>query len=132
VPKVPKEESDDDDDDDDDEEEDDDEDDDEESDESDSEPEPKTTEKPTEKPTENAPAVKSPLLTGHRVSVTSDMDDVSLDSGEYIYSARNKGYVMCACWAVHACSAGAFCTPSLAPPTYASAYVNVCWSQDSS
>ncbi|KAI4625719.1 hypothetical protein J4E80_002852 [Alternaria sp. BMP 0032] len=73
VPKLPKEESDDseEDDDDDDDDEDEDEDD---SDESESEPE------IVNKPTETAPAAKSPLLTGHRVSVTSDMDDVSLDS----------------------------------------------------
>lgn len=32
-----------------------------------------------EKPSEDTPAAKSPLLTAHRVSVTSDMDDVSLD-----------------------------------------------------
>ena len=102
VPKVPKEESDDDDDDDDDDDEEE-EDDEEESDESDNEPEPKAVEKPSE----DTPAAKSPLLTGHRVSVTSDMDDVSLDSGEYTYWAWNKNYVMCACRLVHTSRAGA-------------------------
>lgn len=29
----------------------------------------------------NAPPAKSPLLTAHRISVTSDMDDVSLEEG---------------------------------------------------
>jgi hypothetical protein len=86
VPKVPKQESSDDDDEDEEDDDDDDDDEEEESDESDSEPEPKAAEKPSE----TAPAAKSPLLTGHRVSVTSDMDDVSLDSGEYIYSVRNN------------------------------------------
>lgn len=83
MPKLPKEESDDseEDDDDDDDDEDEDEDD---SDESESEPE------IVKKPTETAPAAKSPLLTGHRVSVTSDMDDVSLDSGEYTHSVRHN------------------------------------------
>ncbi|OSS50007.1 hypothetical protein B5807_04884 [Epicoccum nigrum] len=33
----------------------------------------------TETPTEEAPPAKSPLLTAHRISVTSDMDDVSLE-----------------------------------------------------
>ncbi|KAJ4342338.1 hypothetical protein N0V95_006961 [Ascochyta clinopodiicola] len=33
----------------------------------------------TETSTENAPPAKSPLLTAHRISVTSDMDDVSLE-----------------------------------------------------
>lgn len=32
---------------------------------------------------ENAPPAKSPLLTAHRISVTSDMDDVSLEEGRY-------------------------------------------------
>ena len=32
---------------------------------------------------ENAPAAKSPLLTAHRISITSDMDDVSLEEGPY-------------------------------------------------
>jgi hypothetical protein len=82
VPKVPKEESDDSEDDDEDDDDDDDEDEDD-SEEEESEPE------VVKKPSENAPAAKSPLLTGHRVSVTSDMDDVSLDSGEYIHSARH-------------------------------------------
>lgn len=36
---------------------------------------------PTETPTEDAPPAKSPLLTAHRISVTSDMDDVSLEEG---------------------------------------------------
>lgn len=121
VPKVPKEESDDDDDDDDDDDEEE-EDDEEESEESDNEPEPKAVEKPSE----DTPAAKSPLLTGHRVSVTSDMDDVSLDSGEYTYWAWKENYVMCACRLVHASRAGAICTHSLAPPTYASACVNAC------
>lgn len=35
----------------------------------------------TESPSEDAPAAKSPLLTAHRISVTSDMDDVSLEEG---------------------------------------------------
>ena len=38
-----------------------------------------------EKLGEGAPAAKSPLLTGHRISVTSDMDDVALDEGKCIY-----------------------------------------------
>jgi len=32
---------------------------------------------------ENAPPAKSPLLTAHRISVTSDMDDASLEEGPY-------------------------------------------------
>lgn len=32
-------------------------------------------------PAENTPSTKSPLLTAHRISVTSDMDDVSLEEG---------------------------------------------------
>ena len=32
---------------------------------------------------ENAPPAKSPLLTAHRISVASDMDDVSLEEGPY-------------------------------------------------
>ena len=39
-----------------------------------------------ETPSEDAPAKKSPLLTAHGVSVTSDMDDVSLDGGMYTLS----------------------------------------------
>jgi hypothetical protein len=35
----------------------------------------------TETSTEDAPPAKSPLLTAHRISVTSDMDDVSLEEG---------------------------------------------------
>jgi hypothetical protein len=35
----------------------------------------------TEASTEDAPPAKSPLLTAHRISVTSDMDDVSLEEG---------------------------------------------------
>ncbi|RMZ71266.1 GTPase-activating GYP5 [Pyrenophora seminiperda CCB06] len=54
---------------------------DEDSDESESEPEviEKPTEKAVEKHSEDAPAANSPLLTAHRVSVTSDMTDVSLE-----------------------------------------------------
>jgi hypothetical protein len=37
--------------------------------------------KDTNDSTDAAPT-KSPLLTAHRISVTSDMDDVSLDGGE--------------------------------------------------
>lgn len=121
VPKVPKEESSDDDDEE--EDDDDDEDDDEEeSDESDSEPEPKAAEKPSE----TAPAAKSPLLTGHRVSVTSDMDDVSLDSGEYTYSTRDNRQPCDGCTLGGLCfRARAICTHSMAPHTHASTYVNV-------
>ena len=36
----------------------------------------------TETPTEDAAPAKSPLLTAHRISVTSDMDDVSLEEGK--------------------------------------------------
>ena len=32
---------------------------------------------------EDAPPAKSPLLTAHRISVTLDMDDVSLEEGPY-------------------------------------------------
>jgi hypothetical protein len=35
----------------------------------------------TEAPVEDVPPAKSPLLTAHRISVTSDMDDVSLEEG---------------------------------------------------
>ncbi|CAE7023253.1 hypothetical protein PTT_04426 [Pyrenophora teres f. teres 0-1] len=51
------------------------------SDESESEPEviEKPVEKPAEKHSDDAPAANSPLLTAHRVSVTSDMTDVSLE-----------------------------------------------------
>ena len=35
----------------------------------------------TDTTTEDAPPAKSPLLTSHRISVTSDMDDVSLEEG---------------------------------------------------
>ena len=35
----------------------------------------------TETSTGDAPPAKSPLLTAHRISVTSDMDDVSLEEG---------------------------------------------------
>jgi hypothetical protein len=35
----------------------------------------------TETSTEDAAPAKSPLLTAHRISVTSDMDDVSLEEG---------------------------------------------------
>lgn len=35
----------------------------------------------TETSSENAAPAKSPLLTAHRISVTSDMDDVSLEEG---------------------------------------------------
>lgn len=35
----------------------------------------------TETSTDDAPPAKSPLLTAHRISVTSDMDDVSLEEG---------------------------------------------------
>ncbi|KAA8619168.1 GTPase-activating protein GYP5 [Pyrenophora tritici-repentis] len=56
-----------------------------------SESEPEVIEKPVEKPVEklaekhsdDAPAANSPLLTAHRVSVTSDMTDVSLEGGKY-------------------------------------------------
>jgi hypothetical protein len=37
----------------------------------------------SEHPGEDAPSAKSPLLTAHRISVTSDMDDVALDEGVY-------------------------------------------------
>jgi hypothetical protein len=41
-----------------------------------------STETPAETSTEDAPPpAKSPLLTAHRISVTSDMDDVSLEEG---------------------------------------------------
>jgi hypothetical protein len=83
LPKAPKEDTDDSEDDDEDDDDDDDDDDDEEDDSDELESEPEAAKKPSE----TAPAAKSPLLTGHRVSVTSDMDDVSLDSGEYIFSA---------------------------------------------
>jgi hypothetical protein len=36
----------------------------------------------SESPSGEASSTKSPLLTAHRISVTSDMDDVSLDGGE--------------------------------------------------
>ena len=39
---------------------------------------------------ENAPPAKSPLLTAHRISVTSDMDDVSLEEGPYYNSLSLK------------------------------------------
>lgn len=37
------------------------------------------------KDADDTPAAKSPLLTSHRISVTSDMDDVSLEGGGYTY-----------------------------------------------
>jgi phosphatidate phosphatase APP1 len=37
----------------------------------------------SEHPGEDAPSAKSPLLTTHRISVTSDMDDVALGEGAY-------------------------------------------------
>ena len=37
----------------------------------------------SEKPGGEASSTKSPLLTAHRISLTSDMDDVSLDGGEF-------------------------------------------------
>jgi hypothetical protein len=51
---------------------------------------PRSDPEATDKSSEDAPAAKSPLLTAHRVSVTSDMDDVSLDGGEYTCSVRNR------------------------------------------
>jgi hypothetical protein len=58
-------------------------DDDTEEEESESESESESDTEVTETSTTDAPAAKSPLLTSHRVSVTSDMDDVSLDGGKH-------------------------------------------------
>ena len=48
---------------------------------------------------ENAPPAKSPLLTAHRICVTSDMDDVSLEEGPYYnpYATRQAelDYIPC-------------------------------------
>lgn len=41
---------------------------------------------PTVATGEDASHAKSPLLTAHRISVTSDMDEVSLDEGKYMLS----------------------------------------------
>jgi hypothetical protein len=38
---------------------------------------------------DDAAPTKSPLLTAHRISVTSDMDDVSLDGGECLLPYRS-------------------------------------------
>lgn len=46
----------------------------------------------TETPTEDAPFAKSPLLTAHRISVTSDMDDVSLEEGEWTCCSATLGF----------------------------------------
>jgi len=65
-------------------------------DESDSEPEVIETpaEKATEKHSEDAPTANSPLLTAHRVSVTSDMTDVSLEGGKYHHLVLSNHGVM--------------------------------------
>jgi hypothetical protein len=39
---------------------------------------------------EENPQGKSPLLTAHRISVTSDMDDVALDEGMFTLYTRRK------------------------------------------
>ncbi|KAF2190805.1 RabGAP/TBC [Zopfia rhizophila CBS 207.26] len=44
----------------------------------------------TDSTAESAQPAKSPLLTAHRISVTSDMDDVSLEEGKYI-SVKTPG-----------------------------------------
>lgn len=38
---------------------------------------------------------KSPLLTAHRISVTSDMDDVSLDGGKCTHGVGVVPWVVC-------------------------------------
>jgi hypothetical protein len=54
---------------------------------------PKDADTTTDTPSEDAAPSKSPLLTAHRISVTSDMDDVSLDGGECSLSFAHVQHV---------------------------------------